>query len=58
MSKLDLMAGIRTLARGEEVRRLHSSEDRRGCRFRHYFAQNEVVMQEETLSYLCNALID
>ena len=55
---MDLMAGIRTLARGEEVRRIRCSQDRRGYKFRHYFAQDGIVLEDSTILALCNALID
>ena len=46
------------MARGEEMRRIQTSQDRRGSRFRHYFAQNEVDLQQETIHCLCNSLQD
>ena len=54
---LDLVSGIRTLARGEEVRRVQSMLDsRRGNRFTHYFAHSEAEVEETMLIDLCNAL--
>ena len=56
----DLMAGLRGLARGEELRRIQYRLGRRGKtnRFTHYFHQNQTFLREETLQYLCNALVD
>ena len=57
--RLDLLAGLRTLARGEELRRLQAgTESRRGHRFSHYFSQCEADIDEGVLINLCNALQD
>ena len=57
--RLDLLSGMRTIARGEEVRKLQVSHDsRRGNRFTHYFTQCEAEVEEGLLLNLCNSLVD
>ena len=57
--RLDLLSGMRNIARGEEVRKLQVSHDsRRGNRFFHYFTQCEAVLEEQLLINLCNSLVD
>ena len=58
--RLDLLTGLRELARGEELRRIQYrlGSKRKTNRFSHYFQQNEVLLKEETLQSLCNALVD
>ena len=57
---MDLMTGLRGLARGEELRRIQYrlGSKRKTNRFIHYFQQNEAFLKEETLQSLCNALAD
>lgn len=56
--RLDLLAGLRVLARGEELRRVQCRLGRRGkTRFNHYFSQNDTFLREQTLQSLCNALL-
>ena len=49
--RLDLLTGLRELARGEELRRTQYrlGSKRKTNRFTHYFQQNEVFLKEQTL---------
>ena len=59
VGRLELVSGLRTLARAEEMRRLQVSHDsRRGNRFSHYFAQSGAMIEEKHLISLCNALVN
>ena len=55
---MDLMAGLRTMARSEELRRIQSSQERRGHKFRHYFSLDGIPPEDSFIHTLCNALID
>jgi len=59
VGRTELMSGMRGLARGEEHRKVVANNtSRRGNRFTHFFAQNEVFIGQETLDKLCNSLVD
>ena len=57
--RLDLLAGLRELARGEELKSIQcGGSKRKSKKFFHYFQQNDAFLKEETLQSLCNALVD
>ena len=59
VGRTELISGMRGLARGEEHRKMVSNNtSRRGNRFTHFFAQNDVFLGQETLYKLCNSLVD
>ena len=59
VGRVELVSGMRGLARGEEHRRVvATSTSRRGNRFNHFFAHNEVFIGQKCLNRLCNALVD
>ena len=58
LDRVELVSGMRGLARGEEHRRVvATSTSRRGNRFNHFFAHNEVFIGQKCLNRLCNALV-
>ena len=53
---MDLMAGLRTMARSEEMRRIQCSQER--YKFQHYFSRDGIPPEDSFVHTLCNALID
>ena len=59
VGRTELVSGIRNLARIEEYKKHYCAENgRRGNRFTHYFAQNEVHIGQASLDDLCNTLFE
>ena len=58
VGRVELVSGMRGLARGEEHRRVVATNtSRRGNRFNHFFAHNEVLIGQKCLNILLTSLI-
>ena len=58
VGRVELVSGMRGLARGEEHRRVVATNtSRRGNKFNHFFAHNEVFIGQKCLNILLTSLI-